>query len=453
MVVEHNPNPLQLQAFVEFPREDLGVEYKSWLDLTSDEGRGTFAKAAMAIANYGGGFIVLGFMENNGSLESMEVPSGLPTINQDRVSQAVHRYAEPNFHCELYWVKHPSTGAIYAVVRVPGSDVPVMSKSDHQTAGLAHRRVYIRKPGPLSEEPHTPEEWRTLLDRCVRARRELMLDAIRSIVSGRVDTEPTTLQPMEELKEYCASAYSRWQQLVSEESNDSPNRFPYGYYEMGFSLVDANPAEDLSELNRRLRIAQQTKLSGWSPFQEIDYMREWQSYVFQDSVEAWLGRPIEDGRVSSTSRCDFWRVSRNGMLYTIRGYVEDIPDVSNRIPGPGTSFDCEVPIMRVAEGLLFASRFAATYGSILSIAMHFNFSGLQDRSLVALDPRLVGFWGNNYMSRDYNAEIDQIVGQQDINNNLAEVLNALLHPLYERFGFFNLSLSQIQRVLKEMRVG
>ena len=65
--------------------------------------------------------------------------------------------------------------------------MPVLSKRDRREGGLGQYKVYVRKPGPRSEEPQTADEWRTLLDRCVRARREDMLDAIRGIVLGRVD--------------------------------------------------------------------------------------------------------------------------------------------------------------------------------------------------------------------------------------------------------------------------
>ena len=37
--------------------EELGVEHKGWIDLTSKEHKATLAKAAIALANHGGGFI------------------------------------------------------------------------------------------------------------------------------------------------------------------------------------------------------------------------------------------------------------------------------------------------------------------------------------------------------------------------------------------------------------
>ena len=54
------PTTLELQALLQFPAEKTTVEYKSWLDLNRNHGKATLAKAAIALANEGGGVIVLG---------------------------------------------------------------------------------------------------------------------------------------------------------------------------------------------------------------------------------------------------------------------------------------------------------------------------------------------------------------------------------------------------------
>jgi hypothetical protein len=56
------PTTAELQILLEFPVEKLKVEYKSWLKLDENPGRATLAKAAIALANEGGGVIVLGTM-------------------------------------------------------------------------------------------------------------------------------------------------------------------------------------------------------------------------------------------------------------------------------------------------------------------------------------------------------------------------------------------------------
>ena len=104
----------------------------------------------------------------------------------------------------------------HPVIVVPGNlTVPVMSKRELQ--GVIQKNCcYIRKPGPRSEGPNTQEEWRTLLNRCVRANRDEMLDAIRAIVTGQVEAQNPVPNAADELRDFCAAAYARWQELASE---------------------------------------------------------------------------------------------------------------------------------------------------------------------------------------------------------------------------------------------
>ena len=50
------------------PTETLDFEVKSWLDLSDAEARGTVAKAMIALENHGGGFLLIGFNEDQGRL-------------------------------------------------------------------------------------------------------------------------------------------------------------------------------------------------------------------------------------------------------------------------------------------------------------------------------------------------------------------------------------------------
>jgi hypothetical protein len=91
-----------------------------------------------------------------------------------------------------------------------------MSKRDCDGV-IAQNRCYIRKPGPRSEEPQTREEWRVLLNRCVLAQREDMLDAIRAIVTGRVEVAPGLPTAEKAFAEFVDAALAR---KGAEEASD-----------------------------------------------------------------------------------------------------------------------------------------------------------------------------------------------------------------------------------------
>ena len=434
----------ELQPFITEPREDLATEYKDWLDLTRNEHKATLAKAAIALANHGGGYIVIGFAEHTQILISGPCPEEISEISQDSVNDAINRYADPRFHCEVYNVRHPDTNVEHPVVIVPGLfTVPVMSRRECQGV-IASNCCYIRKSGPASEEPNKPEEWRTLFNRCVRANQDEMLESIRSIITGRVEMQDSRPSVLDDLRDYCTAAQDRWKELVVSAPDESPVKFSHGYYEMAFSLVNATPVNDFDELQNRLGIARQIKLSGWTPFLDIQ-RPELKPYPFDVFVEAWLGRPYYRQTSGDPHICDFWRASLDGKLYTIRGYLEDSRDNT-----PGRVFYNNLPIWRIGEGLLFSSRFAETFEEVDQIALHCCFKGLKGRSLIVHSDHLVPF------DRDYPCSTDEViltgqVTQQQIQDNLAEILHPLLQRLYEQFNFFKLPFDYVAQELRQMR--
>ena len=440
---------LQLERFVNDPREDLDVEYKGWLDLAQEHHKATLAKAAIALSNYGGGFIILGFKEKGQTLHPTPCPSEIPEITQDLVNSAIRKYSEPESHCRTVNTTSHTTGITHPVIRVQASDVPVMCKRTQESAKLARHKFYIRKPGPRSEEIHSAEEWLTLIDRCVRARRENLLDAIRSIVVGHTDVQDTQAPPLEALKEYCNDAYKRWEEVVSDLPDNSANRFPKGFYELGYALVDANPTEDLPELLNHLRSAQSVKLSGWSTFLHLD-RKEWAPYAYEDSIEAWVGRPANGRFWDDPAHSDFWRASPDGKLYTIRGYIEDGELAQHRKSPPGTEFSSLFPITKIAEGLLFASRLAVEFRGVEQIAIQCRFSGLAGRSIL-LTEYPTRFTEIGPACRQSEVILTGQVSLRQIHDNLPEVIHSLLKPLYERFDFQQVSIGYVQRVLQILR--
>ena len=264
-----------------------------------------------------------------------------------------------------------------------------------------------------------------------------MLEAIRSIVTGSVETQDSVPNALDDLQDYCTAAHGRWEEKVSNEPESSPARFPHGYYEMAFSLVGATPANSLDELRNRLSDAGRIDLSGWPPF----LYASGQASPHDDFVEAWLGLPDHNSRRHREPyQHDFWRASRDGKLYTIRGYRED--DERDNKP-PSRMFHITLPIWRVGEGLLFASRFAETFEEVDQIAVYCRFMGLENRRLVfthsnALSNALLPM--GNPCSTGEVILMGQIT-QQQVQDNLAEVLHPLLRSLYENSIFTNYRLT------------
>ena len=54
---------MRLQDLLAYPREDLDKELKSWLNLSQNDDKANIAQAILALANHGGGYILIGFVK------------------------------------------------------------------------------------------------------------------------------------------------------------------------------------------------------------------------------------------------------------------------------------------------------------------------------------------------------------------------------------------------------
>lgn len=144
------------------PREALDFEVKNWLDLRgSNDDKATFAKAVLALANHGGGFIALGLVETDAGVEeAVGRPSTLDGYSQDLINGVVQNYCDPPFHCAVHIVANPA-GATFPIVIVPGGHrVPVRARRAGPNGNtIQNNAIYIRKPGPRSEMPQSAQDW------------------------------------------------------------------------------------------------------------------------------------------------------------------------------------------------------------------------------------------------------------------------------------------------------
>ena len=434
-----------LQQLINEPQEDLAVEYKNWLDFKNKESKAIFAKACIALANHGGGYIVLGFDEKNGSLTSTQCPDDHDEITQDMINGIIRRYAEPSFHCKLNEIEHPESGVNHIIVSVPGDQiVPVLSKRYYLNK-IKQNCCYIRKPGPCSEEPHKADEWSKLLRRCVLADKEDLLNSIRSIVHGQVKAEPVASNSKKIFKDFRETSFNRWETLTKNLSLDSPGRFPKGYYEVSVHPVNATTTDNLIELRKMLEHAQGTKLTGWPPFLELK-REKWKPYPVNDHIEAWI-KPTKDKTLNEASYADYWRASRSGQLYTIRGFMED--SLEKRIGlEPGDKFSIHLPVWRIGEILYFATRFLSRLQKIQTVMIHCRFFGLEGRTLVHLDDL---DWLSTSHCKTNEVKETITVDLKLLENNMVEIVHQLLSPLYESFDYHELSKIFVARELSKMR--
>ena len=436
------------------PREDLGFEIKNWLDLqSSNEDKATFAKAVLALANHGGGFIALGLTEiPEGIVEAAGRPARLDAYGQDLINGIVHNYCDPAFHCPVHIVPNPAE-ALFPIVIVPGGHrVPVRAKrAGPNGVTVRDNAIYIRKPGPRSETPQSAQDWDDLLNRCLQNRRDEMFDQIRSLITGAV---PQVQQEASRarLEQFVEAGFDRWRQLASSLPTGTGPRLEHGRYCFAFEIIGESRRISVAGLPNILR-ASEVHYTGWPPFW-YPTRRGIAPYPRDGLVECWFGRDDETPpEQRDPGRSDFWRVSPDGMAMLIQGFQEDAGE--SRSPGrpavsPGAVFDIEIPVWRVGEAILFAKSLSDhLFEGPTTIKIEVVYQGLAGRELTSITGRRSVRGGK--ISRQEEIVLQTHVDGTAIDPNLPEIVHPLLEPLYALFDFYQLPLQLVTEELAAMQ--
>jgi hypothetical protein len=423
------------------PHETLDVELKEWLDIAANnEHRAVLAKALIALANHGGGFVLIGFTDQGAPAANR--PPNLTAYTPDTVNAVVMAYAEPTFHCDVTHVAAPN-GQLYPVVTVPGGHhVPIKARRDGPNGQtIRSNSYYIRRPGPQSENPQNGAEWDALIRRCIANAREQLLDQMRAIFTGAAALEP----PEDDLAStirWFNESLARWAEVTAQADPQSSVRFPLGHFAIGYRLIGnlrrPSAAELLDALNRS-----QVRHTGWPEFSVLT-RPDIKPYLHNDEVECWVAR---DGEDHGPAHNDFWRASPNGFFFLIRGHQED---EFREGRNPGTLFDITLPTWRVGEALLHASNMARELGDATAqVILVAEWTGLAGRVLTSLE-------GRRFMFEDRRTQQDSfrttLTAQADqISDSLPELVAQVLASLYERFDFFRLPAALPGEELARMR--
>ena len=432
------------------PREDLDVEVKNWLDLKSDENaKANFAKAALALANNGGGIIIIGMTETDeGMVPSEGRPRSLEAYGVDHLNGIIHNYADPAFHCAVHLRSGPD-GLLHPIVVIPGGHrVPVRSKRGGPNGQIVKdNSIYIRRPGPRSEVPQSAHDWDTLLARCLSHRRDEMFDQIRALISGAVPEASLETTP-DRLTEWSEKSLERWLDLRDGLPVDAPERCPHGYMWYAFEFdgeLRELPGAKFSEALRDSEV----NLSGWPPFW---YPTRFgiRPYPFEGLVECWIGGDNEEGFGNhGAGMADFWRVSPDGFGFFLRGYREDDLSGSRNMPAePGTWIEVEWPVAITAEVLAYIESLASRLLSgSYSVRLLASYTGMEGRRLYSIGTRYI----HHRISRQATISLGSAFDGAMLGPNSNELVHQFLQPFYNVFDFFDLPTSLVTEVMSALR--
>ncbi len=434
-----------IDGLVASPRERLEVELKGWLDLTSEDHKANLAQALLALANHGGGFMVIGVREvaSHGWEPDPGRPGDLSTYSQDIVNGIVKSYADPPYHCDVDFATHTGTSGRFPVISVPGGHrVPIRAKRDGPNGKhVKQHAYYIRRPGPTSEQPQSPEEWDNLVRRCVLAHREELLEQLRVLLSG--DVGAAVDEVPDEFLPWVTAAGARLQELLNP-GYKVPEAWKYDLglqtfaYQIEGDFPEPSPAE-LKELLASIR--QHTGFGVWLVFRNNEDLKP---YTAGDDVEAWFKRDPE----GSPAMGDFWRASPKGMFFLTRGYDEDTP---GKPYGQGTTISIENTVWTIAECVLHAAevcrRLAGDAGRVRFSA---KWTGLKNRHLQVTHGLRIPL-SENYISRQDEVSESLSFSPAEAEEALTAIVTKLLTRFFRSFDFFEPPATLIAQELAKVR--
>jgi hypothetical protein len=250
--------------------------------------------------------------------------------------------------------------------------------------------------------------------------------------------------------EWCQNALADWKTKNDGLTATSPTKLKYGYWWVGYQLQDVVPIGTAQDLRRALD-THKIRHTGWPEWMVFGRDGIAPYVNGQGDLECWLGRDdIENRALADPGHVDYWRYSKDGKAFLLRGFMEDAGPHERITVEPGSFFDVTVAIWRLGESLLHAHAMAeALQCQNQEVVFRFGWEGLNGRVLGALS-------SGRYFSREYTSRTDSYTASgsvpiHTILDSLPEIVHRFLVPLCERFDMFSLNIVLVTEELSRMR--
>jgi hypothetical protein len=332
--------PSDLSELVSGRSEDLGVEYKAWMDTNDNGNRANLARHIAALANHGGGYLIFGINDTTREPQG-QTHHNRKLFSQDGIAGIARRYLDPCPAIRVADAEHE--GVSYPVVIVPSHGArPVCAKSDGPTdpnkkspIGIQQGVIYIRAPGPESRPIRTSEEWSALLDRCLALKADLIASIVRrsmaSPVGASADATKLLAAAVDSTSEdFAAQAMELAQRLTGSDA-DRVRRDAKAFCTMGYALIGGSG--DLVELEDPRALAERADVGmhqfahkGWSLFSVLrvpERAPQRRQATLLEAEHAYLEGMRISARAVLGGTIDYWRIYECGIVTTTVNYEED----------------------------------------------------------------------------------------------------------------------------------
>jgi hypothetical protein len=376
--------------------EELGVEYKAWMDTSANDVRAKLAKHIVALANHGGGYLIFG-VDDTTRLPMAETELARALFSQDAIAGIVRRYLDPRLQVRVEDV--PYEGVVYPVLVVPSHAArPVVAIADGpqddrgRPVGIRQGEIYIRAAGPESVAIRSPDDWNALLERCLVHRADLIGNIVRQSMA------PTIRRPSAPVEDLLLAAVdSTADDFVAQTAVLStmldPARAVHvheaarSFSALGYGLIGADgdllALDSLRSLNERVAVSMNGYANnGWvsfMPFTRPEIAPQIRMGELGGRTQSYL----EGMRLPSTNLIagafDYWRIYEAGIAVTVESYRED----PERLRAGGPPFLALYWIMFRLHSILAHARLVGQeVPGLQQVLVRLDWRGLANRMLM-----------------------------------------------------------------------
>lgn len=455
----------RINALLAAPSESLNVEIKRWIDPTSLEGAAKIAKAALALRNRNGGYLIVGLDDATLLPADEGRPLNLHAAFHVDVLQAiVTKYAAIPFEVGIGFAIRD--GQEFPVIGVPeGSTVPLACRADLEVNGVALLRqnaVYFRTlqaNGTPSSSAIKWSDWRELVDICFEnreadigrfLRRHLGGEGIASLAEALSGSGAKQTSLRDRAAEALAEGDRRREKLIESLSKEQ-SEAAAGLGSWSVALVFDPPRTAPTDQTFLSTISSANpQLTGWPIWLDSRGFTDrsaaprmiggaWQSVI------AGLGTGWGD-------HLDVQTMDASGVFYLWRVLDDDLTDKVK----PLTKLDPLLAVYRVAEAIIVGLSFARALGQAeeSKLGFLFRWEKLRGRKLDAWADRRAYFSpGREAFDQQVESFVEVAVATPAAA--VAPAVGDAVAPLMRVFDGFEISSKaveqQVQRLLERSR--
>jgi hypothetical protein len=443
--------------------EGLNVEVKSWLDPSQPAGVAKIVKAALALRNRNGGYLVVGF-DNKMTPDKGNEPADVRGAFQlDTIQGIVSRYASTLF--EIGVVFAALNGQEYPVIVIPeGVRTPVAAKRSLVDPGgkelIKPGDVYFRtlsSNGTPSSSLMGPQDWGDLLDVCFENREADIGRFLRRHLGGDLSAFATALieasasrtPPPPSLRERTKLLLNegdkRFRAALKESPHHSKIDANTGTWSVALVIDPGRPNQLPDDNFLNVVATSNPRYIGWPVWLDSRTFTD-RSMAPIVKEGAWQTLIVSFG--DWTNHVDFFRWVPSGEFYLERIFQDDLVDKIQ----PKTLLDPILVILRTAEVIAVGLTFARALGwepETTRLSFGFRWTRLAGRTLDSWSNPMVPI-SSHSKAHDDSVDTYVEVPLETPVNAIAPYVEQAIRGLFVLFGGYVMPSAVIEHWVQRL---